>query len=407
MIVKSEKNPIISKMGVCDPHIHIFGGKVYLYASHDCYDGTQSGDFDHMKDWEIWSSSDFVTWERESVIRPEDTPIGKTGYCWAVDAAEKNGKYYLYVSNHVWETYVLESDNPGKGFRAVRQTPLLPKGLTKTRSYDPGVFTDDDGESYIVFGTPVWAAGDSYYIAKLNPDMSSLAETPRKIQLDDLADDKPFIHKHNGIYYLSWASFYATADNIYGPYKFRGNIGLTHDHGSFFERDGQQYMAFTVNESLHQPRRATGIAYIHYRKNGEMVSDALIREYGVGQYNGRWNMIEAAWYTKGKNVEKTENAFGTFDAVISDGFIEFPNIYGLEDNPYLMIHCKALEDSEIKVYADGEFAGAVKREKAPEGFGVFSVYSEEKIPLSLKVGTHNIRIEASGRVCIDYIRFIT
>ena len=131
----------------------------------------------------------------------------------------------------MWETYVLESDNPGKGFRAVRQTPLLPKGLTKTRSYDPGVFTYDDGESYIVFCTPVGAAGDSYYIAKLNPDMSSLAETPRKIQLDDLADDKPFIHKHNGIYYLSWASFYATADNIYGPYKFRGNIGLTHDHG--------------------------------------------------------------------------------------------------------------------------------------------------------------------------------
>ena len=48
-----------------------------------------------------------------------------------------------------------------------------------------------------------------------------------------------------------------------------------------------------------------------------------------------------------------------------------------------------------------------KREKAPEGFGVFSVYSEEKIPLTFKAGTHNIRIEAAGRACIDYIRFIT
>ena len=252
MEVTAKKNPIIRKRGVCDPHVHIFRDRAYLYASHDCDDGTQSGDFDHMNDWEIWSSADLVTWRRESVVSPADTPIGDCHYCWAVDAAEKDGRYFLYVSRHVWETYVLASDDPGKGFVPARQDPVLPRGLTKTRSYDPAVFTDGSN-SYIVFGTPVWAGGDSYYIARLNEDMCTLAETPKKIIVNDLADDKPFLHKHDGVYYLTWASFYATADNVYGPYTLRGNIGLTHDHGSFFEWNGQQFMAFTVNESLNQP----------------------------------------------------------------------------------------------------------------------------------------------------------
>ena len=32
-------------------------------------------------------------------------------------------------------------------------------------------------------------------------------------------DDKPFLHKHNATYYLSWGGFYATASHPYGPYQ--------------------------------------------------------------------------------------------------------------------------------------------------------------------------------------------
>ena len=30
-----KNNPIIQGLGICDPHIHIFDNKAYLYASHD------------------------------------------------------------------------------------------------------------------------------------------------------------------------------------------------------------------------------------------------------------------------------------------------------------------------------------------------------------------------------------
>ena len=94
----SAKNPVIPGRGVCDPHIHIFDGKMYLYASHDAIPYTR--DF-CMHDWQIWSSADCVEWQLESVIRPEDFHMGPSNQCWAVDCQERNGKYYLYFPKGV------------------------------------------------------------------------------------------------------------------------------------------------------------------------------------------------------------------------------------------------------------------------------------------------------------------
>ena len=408
MKVVTKKNPIISKHGVCDPHIHIFNDRVYLYASHDA-PGEHMFD---MYDWEIWSSADMITWEKESSVRPEDTSMGASYECWAVDAAEKNGKYYMYLSNGMKETYVVESDDPGKGFVDKLGKPILEEHVSKTRSYDPAVFTDDDGESYIIFGTPVWAGGDSYYIAKLNEDMVSLAEAPRKILVDDAADDKPFLHKHNGIYYLTWASYYATSDNIYGPYKLRGNLNLSTDHGSFFEWNEQWFMAFTVDETLHKMRRATGIAYIHYCENGDMRADQLIREYGVGQYDANWNEIEAEWFMKGHQTEKKENTYGNFDVILKDGsWVEYPNIHNMPENPWLIIHAVSEEDVDIDVYEGDTLLGTLKKEKSglmTEEFksykNPFFQYNGAKLQLPLSAGTHSLRLVAKGNMKLNYIR---
>ena len=401
MKVISKKNPIISKQGICDPHMHIFNDKAYLYASHDIPGEHQ---FD-MKDWEVWSSSDMVTWEKECVIRPEDTSMGASYQCWAVDAAEKNGKFYVYLSNGMKETYVVESDDPGKGFEDKLGHPILEENISKTRSYDPTVFTDDDGSSYIIFGTPVWAGGDSYYIAKLNDDMVSLAESPRKIELDDSADDKSFLHKHNGIYYLTWASFYATSDNVYGPYKTQGNINLSTDHGSFFEWNEQWFMAFTVDETLDHIRRATGIAYIHFRENGDMCADQLIREYGVGQYDANWNCIEAEWFMKGHQTQKKENTFGNFDVILKDGSsVEYPNIHNMSENPWLIIHAMSETDVDIDVYEGDTLLGTLSKPQSFMSGGEFTKYGSARLRLPLSAGTHSLRFVAKGDLKLNYFR---
>ena len=37
-------------------------------------------------------------------------------------------------------------------------------------------------------------------------------------------DDKPFLHKMNGLYYLSWGCWYAVGSSPYGPFNFSGSV---------------------------------------------------------------------------------------------------------------------------------------------------------------------------------------
>ena len=87
-------NPIVPDVGLNDPHVHIFDGKAYVYATHD---KSMENESFIMEDWWIWSSTDLVNWELESVLDPADTYIG-AGFqsAWATDAAYRNGKYYWY-----------------------------------------------------------------------------------------------------------------------------------------------------------------------------------------------------------------------------------------------------------------------------------------------------------------------
>lgn len=306
-------NPILQGRGVCDPHIRIFGDTAYLYATHD--KGKENSWYT-MNDWWIWSSKDLVNWKFESSLDPGDTYLGPDfNQCWATDAVQKNGKYYWYLSVSWTATAVVVSDSPTGPWSDPLGKPLIKQAdVDGECAHDPSILIEADGTAYIAVGA--W----NYYIAKLNDDMISLAEKPRKIiinnpqgVLPNKTDDKPTLHKRNGIYYLSWGAYYAMSDNIYGPYDCKGpfiveekldpefkysdlkikgfsdgkTTGLfrsiydhlhkkkrliTWDrHGSFFEWRGQWY--FICNDVSHSRNtffRDSVIAYVHYRDNGEI-----------------------------------------------------------------------------------------------------------------------------------------
>lgn len=308
-----KNNPIIPGLGVCDPHIHIFNEKAYLYASHDKSINNQTW---LMDDWQIWSSEDLIEWKYENTFRPEDTYIGVSDRCWAVDAAQRNGKYYYYFSNGNKDIGVASADTPEGPFHDALGRPMLEESFTSTLQYDPTVFVDPDTDiPYLIWGC---CEGDGYFIARLNEDMVSLAEEPRQIMIGEAyaRDDKSFLHKKNGIYYLSWGSFYATSENVYGPYTYRGNLEISEDHGSFFSWNGQDFFAYTIFDPNNY-YRATGICYIHYKENGEMTADQIIAEYGVGHYDSEWNKIQAEWYMHAKSVKRRK----MYGAVLTLGIL--------------------------------------------------------------------------------------
>ena len=385
--VISKKNPIFKGMGLCDPHGVVYDDTLYLFLGHDTKPKFPEYLID---DWEIFKTNDGITFEHTDTIYPDETYSEQKHACWATHGAERNGQYYFYFSIGNKSIGVMKSAHPGRGYKDVLKRPLLEKNQTPTLSYDPHVFIDDDENQtpYIIFGAPKWAYGDladGYYIARLKENMVELDETPRKIMLNHPGDDKAALHKFNGIYYLSWASFYAISDNVYGPYTYVGNVNASRDHGSFFFWNNQWFCSFTVFDPYYH-YRSSGLTYVFYKNNNEMATDSLINEYGVGRYDARWHRISASWYMKASRYLVKESPNGGFEVSgMSDhDFITFPHIHHIPKKAavHVLYANQTGTDAVLEIHrnhADGTLLGSANLGKSP--FYDVGAYSFASIPL--------------------------
>lgn len=305
---RSSGNPLFPGKGVCDPHVRVFNDRFYLYATHDA--SPENPQF-VMRDWWIWSSEDLVDWKHECTLNPQEIGLeeGFTG-CWATDAIERDGSYYWYLSAGMDATWVLKGESPVGPWTNVRKEPLVQRAdLGGAAAHDPSVLIDHDGRAYMLVGF------EQYYLLELNDDMVSFTGSPFPIEVihpssplgPGTLDDKPTLHKRDGIYYLSWGCFYAMSEHIRGPYEYKGTflkeenispafryhperircsafmrsilksceqMGMpsTFDrHGSFFEYQDQWYFIcndHSQTESCYY--RDCVIATVAYRDNGEI-----------------------------------------------------------------------------------------------------------------------------------------
>jgi len=395
-------NPIISHQGVCDPRIHIFNDRAYLFSTHDDAPGHP---IYTMYDWQVFSSPDLIHWRKEFVLKSEDTFMGHITDGYATDGAERNGKYYFYFSEGQQCLGVAVSTNgPGGPYRDALGKPLLPKGLTPTAQYDPTVFIDDDAAHtpYIVWGYTV--VGQQYHIARLNENMISLAENPRPVTLiNGWQNDAPFIMKHNRIYYLnSHGAYYATATNVYGPYTFRGVFShdQTVDHGGFFNWHNQTFFAYGVPDGDPFFRK-TKIVYARFKDSGEIADDPFIEQspLGVGQYDAQWEKIQAEWYFAASDgVQTRENATG-FEVrnLTSGAWLAYPKIRNLNHNATLQF-CVASGNpagGSIEVHQDGVDGPMLGQCVVPET-GRSTNYQLVSCQLSNRTGTATLYLVFKG-----------
>lgn len=394
-------NPILPGRGVCDPQIRVFNGRVYLYATHDA--SPKNATY-RMNDWWVWSSEDLVHWEQVSVLRPEQTFLRRAfSDCWATDAAKRNGHYYFYFSAGPKQIGVVTAESPSGPWRDPLGKPLIAEGLTRTEARDPGILMDEDGAAYIIFGT--W----DYYIARLNEDMISLAEAPRLVTIEHKAgpygegktDDKPFLHKRDGRYYLSWGCFYAIAANPYGPYVYKGSVITEEDtaqefrsghllmdrHGSFFEFNNQWY--FACND-YSQPGRSAYfrdaiLSYVHYRENGE-IAPVRIDRVGVGQYDVSAGPIQAEDYFKLKGGEVRERAGGGFQVrgLVHRTVLSFPNTANIPARAKLIARVAngGTRAGRLEIRA-GDDRGAMLGSAGIPPTGSWDRYADIEVPLNV------------------------
>lgn len=411
-----------------DPHIKIFvnpdTGKenMYIYVGHD-----ESKETFVMRDWYVMWSEDLVHWQVKKSLERKDTymPEDSTN-CWACDCVQSpwDGKYYLYYSNGMENTGVAVSDRPDGPFSDARdKTPLLPKGITTTNSYDPDIVLPDehDPHAYILFGCC------DYYAMQLKENMTEIVPgTLRHIPVYPsdgtpieltgvLRSDQAEACYINGRWYLYWAGRYAVSDNKFGPYIFHSDIGKEIplypdgrcfiDHGSFLEWRGQWF--FAVTRGTETPfYRQSWLMYLHVCDDGTLMLDETIRRCGVGQYYADWDKIEAEWYmaidSGLKKIEiKKDNKHVGFAIAQESGTnaAQFPNVYNLHENPTMTLYVKGKAGGSVEVLADSTFAGKTELLHDEDNF------TQLCISLNCPAGEHDLTLIFTGCITLDWFSF--
>ncbi|MBR6043554.1 MAG: family 43 glycosylhydrolase [Paludibacteraceae bacterium] len=241
--VAMSDNPIIQTYYSPDPAPVVIDDTVFVYTGND-----QGGDFFTMNGWRVSSSTDMVNWtDRGTIILShDDFPNAKEAGDWAAQCIRRNGKYYYYVTVESKKggraINVAVADRPEGPFK----NPLGDKHLAgpSWEYIDPTVWIDDDGQAYLYWGNP------KLFYAKLNEDMISfdgqIHETNMSYGFAPQGESSkytegPWIHKHDGKYYMIYASHgvpesisYSWSDNPTGPWEWKGVIMGNNNQGAAF-----------------------------------------------------------------------------------------------------------------------------------------------------------------------------
>ncbi len=269
--------PLVQTSFTADPAPVVINGQVYLYTTHD-EDGAKGFE---MRDWLLYTSDDMVNWTDHGAVASLDNfryYDGNNG-AWAEQVVEANGSYYMYCPIHGHGIGVLESYSPMGPWRDPLGEPLVWQ-KENWDDIDPTVLVDDDGQAYMYWGNP------DLYSVKLGRDMISLDGPIVKHPRIQDYQEGPWIWKHDGHYYLAFASTccpegigYAMSDSPEGPWEYKGHI-MDHtvrtrgNHPGIIEYKGKSYV-FGLNYDVmhlktfaHAEQRSVSAAEMHYNEDG-------------------------------------------------------------------------------------------------------------------------------------------
>ena len=279
-------NPIIKDKYTADPAAFVHGDSVYLYTGHD--EAPAKKESYIMHEWLCYSSADMVNWiEHPSPLNAKDFKWAKDD-AWASQVIERNGKFYWYVAIthstiHGKAIGVAVSDKPTGPFKDARGSAIITNDMTTEAKIswddiDPSVIIDDKGQAWLYWGNT------KCYYAKLKDNMIELDGPINTINAAELPNftEAPWIHKHNGWYYLSYAYqfpekiAYAMSRSVTGPWQFKGILNelagnSNTNHQSIIDFKGKSYFIYHnggMNVDGGSFRRSVCIDNLYYNKDG-------------------------------------------------------------------------------------------------------------------------------------------
>jgi hypothetical protein len=284
-------NPVIADRFVADPSAHVFNGRMYLYLTDD---ETNSGKYWDSKSWRSYSSADLVDWNDHGDVFSVSGFSWASQYAWAPEAAERNGRYYLYLPVDRTKIGVATSASPTGPFTDARGNPLVDKARDSNvgdEPIDPMVFTDSDGQSYLYFGTR------KPKVVRLGADMTSTTGPITDVTVTGATQygEAPYLHKVGDTYYFSYSTgwpgqiHYATASSPMGPFTYRGvvldYVNVSTNHHSIVQYQGDWYVVYHKNARAGggEYKRSVVMDRLHYNADGT-IRTVVQTAGGVGAF---------------------------------------------------------------------------------------------------------------------------
>lgn len=333
---------------VPDGEPHIFNGRVYVYGSHDKYNGP----IFCMNDYVCWSApvNDLSDWRYEGVIyRKKQDPHNTFGLhgLYAPDVCKgPDGRYYLYYALDFYGIMsVAVCDSPAGQYEYYGDLKFPDGHVWGTRSgepfpFDPGVLVDDDGRIYLYSGfatkIPPLATrmknltNEGCVVLELEADMVTIRSGPKLILPTDRYGGRPGFENHeffeassprkiDGKYCLVYSTrhnhelAYAVSESPMGDFSFEGtliSIGdvfldgikeekqarnyLGNTHGGLLELNGKWYIFYHRQTNRHSYSRQACAEVLKRTANGhfcqaEITSCGLNGKplVGKGEYESR------------------------------------------------------------------------------------------------------------------------
>lgn len=293
---------------VCNPYLpegtyipdgepHVFGGRIYIFGSHDLFDAENYCE----GDYEAWSApiDDLSDWRRDGVIFPRKNPANPTGEkcMWAPDVCRgADGRYYLYFCFAFDQAVqVAVCDTPAGEYTylgVVHHPDGTPygKGPDDKMCFDPGVYCAEDGTVYLYSGfcPPVglqmmlrsWgifnvdASGSQ--VVHLSSDMVTVLEAPKMLL--------PGMESSAGTGFDGHAFFEASSmRRVNGKYCFVYSSEVSHE------------LCYAVSEYPDRDFTFGGVLIsngdIGFRGNTEAKNYWGNNHGSIEQINGKWYLF--------------------------------------------------------------------------------------------------------------------
>lgn len=326
MLNKQAFNPFLpGNEYIPDGEPRIFGDRVYVYGSHDKFNGF----IFCLNDYICYSApvSDLSDWRSEGVIyRKRQDPKNRSGLrlLFAPDVVEAgDGKYYLYYGlDFLGLMGVAVSDSPVGEFQFLGHIKYSDGNIWGRKKgdhfpFDPGVLVDDDGKIYLYSGfsenIPSFFTGfkklknSGGVVLELEKDMVTIKNGPHIIFPRFGRGSFPghefyeasSIRKINGKYYFVYSSkhnhelCYAVSESPMDGFEFGGTLVSLGDlfiNGIEKERNGVNYLGNTHGGLLNLNNR--WFIFYHRQTNRHSYSRQACAEEIVFNIDGSFKQSE-------------------------------------------------------------------------------------------------------------------